>query len=145
MKKGDIIRSAMNISRYIKVTDIRKGNIFGIYMSKVGNISEEVRIPQGKYEVLNVHRLSISKEELERISKYDTSISHEATKNWDSLIDKALENGVDLIMFYNGHKKVYYTFEGIYRVYQLVWNKARTSCKKKPCIKVLLGNLIAIE
>ena len=145
MKKGDIIRSAMNISRYIHVTDVHGDEIFGIYMSKIGNISEEIRIPQGKYEVLNVHRLSISKEELERISKYDTSISHEATKNWDNLIDKALENGVDLIMFYNGRKKVYYTFEGIYRVYQLVWNKTRTSCKKKPCIKVLLGNLIAIE
>jgi hypothetical protein len=135
----------MNISRYIHVTDVHGNEIFGVYMSKVGNISEEIRIPQGKYEVLNIHRLSISKDEFERISKYDTSISHEATRNWDSLIDKALENDVDLIMFYNGHKKVYYTFAGIYRVYQLVWNKTRTSCKKKPCIRILLENLIAIE
>lgn len=146
MKKGDIIRSTTKVGRYIKVTDVHKdGSIFGIYMSKIGNISEEVRLPEDKYEVQRIHRLSISKEELELLRKYPSTISHEATTNWDKLVDDALESGIDLIMFYNKHKKLYYTWEGLKRAQRYVWNAHKTRCKKTPCITILLGTLIAVE
>lgn len=145
MKVGDIIRSTTKTGRYIRVTDVHRDGVFGIYLSKIGNISEEIRLPEDKYEKQRIYRLSVSREEFERICKYETTIKHEATPSWDGCIDAASEGGVDLIMFYNGTKKVYYTWNGLYRTYSLVWNKARTTCMKKPCVKILLSNIIAIE
>lgn len=146
IKKGSIIRPKGGLGRYVKVTDvIDKDTIFGVYMSKIGNISEETRIPSGMYDVLRVYRLSVSAEEFERIQKYATSIKHEATKSWDSFIDELEEHGVDLIMFYNKSKKLYCTFHGVSRVYSLMWNKQRTICKKTPCVTISLGTIIAAE
>ena len=146
MKVGDIVRSTTKVGRYIKITDIHKdGSMFGIYMSKIGNISEEIRLPEDKYEVQRIYRLSVSKEEFERICKYETYIQHEATSSWDGLIDEALEGGIDLVMFYNKHKKVYYTWSGLSRVYSFMWNKSHTHGCKKPCIRIGLDNIVAIE
>jgi len=146
MKVGDIIRSTTKIGRYIRITDVHKdGSIFGIYMSKIGNISEEVRLPIDNYEVQKVYRLSVSKEEFERISKYETSIVHEATSSWDNLLDVAYDEGVDIIMFYNRTKKIYYTYNGLQRVWKLIWNKPRTKAAKGPCVRIFLENIIAIE
>jgi len=146
MKRGDIIRFKSSLGRYIRITDVNKSGIFGIYLSKVGNISEETRIscPEA-YVTCNVYRLSISKEDLERIQKYPTIIKHEATASWDKLIDEMISTGVDIIMFYNRHRKVYYTFDGIKRTFSPMWNKDRTKCKKVPCITIILGSIIAVE
>jgi intein/homing endonuclease len=146
MKVGDIIRSTTKLGRYIKITDIHKdGSIFGIYMSKIGNISEEVRLPEDKYETQKIYRLAISKEELEQLRKYPSVISHEATTNWNNLVDTVLEDGIDLLMFYNKHKKVYYTWEGLKQVYRYAWNSSKTRCKRVPCVTIILGTLIAVE
>lgn len=142
MKIGDIIRSAQGIGRYILITDIYKDQVFGRYLSKFGYLSDETLIPMGKYDIMNVYRLQISEEEFNKLSIHSTCIKHEATASWDSLVDIMEERGVDLIMFYRKQKKIYYTFSGVKRTFSLIWNRYHTRCSKKPCITILLENLV---
>jgi len=148
MKKGDIIRYRTNVGRYVRVTDVSKTKgVFGIHLSKCGNITGEIRIPcPEQYRVLNVYRLAVTEEEFKTLKRYEVSIRHICNKQWEGFIDAAAETGIDVILFYIGSKRIYYTFEGVKKIMAFVWNnKAHTSGSKQPCVRIFLGNLIAIE
>ena len=146
MKKGDIIRRKLfsndrvqiSVGKYIQITMISKKQVYGRYL---GTDEEFVVKPTVLIHCITMHiaYLAIDAKQFDKICKYCTSVQRECCKQWNSFVDKMIEEGVDVICFYNKKRKVYATFELVQKF------DAHTNFKLIPTIRIYLRNVIAVE